>query len=61
MKTKNESFKALDTNLTVIATDFQGWSKMTLKIKQPITPFMEVGFEKFFDSHVWNSSLFNQL
>ena len=35
-----------------IVVDFQGWSKMTLKIKMPISPFLEVGFEKFFDSHL---------
>ena len=34
------------------ATDFQGWSKMTLKIKMAFSPFLEVGFEKFSDSHM---------
>ena len=34
-----------------IATDFQGWSKKTLKIKTAyIFPFLELGIEKFFDS-----------
>ena len=52
IKTTNNCFKALGTNSEVV--DFQGWSKMTLKIKWPISPFLDVGFEKFFDSHLWN-------
>ena len=32
--------------------DFQGWSKMTLKIKMAYISILEVGFEKFFDSHL---------
>ena len=27
---------------------------MTLKIKMAISPFLEVGFEKFFDGHLQN-------
>ena len=34
------------------ATDFQGWSKMTLKIKTAYFFILEVGFKKFFDSHM---------
>ena len=49
IKTKNKSFKALDTNSAVHCA--QGWLKMTPKIKMAhFSPFLEVGFEKFFDS-----------
>ena len=30
---------------------------MTLENKQPISPFLEVGFKKFFDSHMQNYKL----
>ena len=34
------------------AVDFQGWSKMTLKIKMAYISILKVGFKKFFDSHL---------
>ena len=34
------------------AIDFQGWSRVTLKIKTAYFSILEVGFEKFFDSHM---------
>ena len=34
------------------AVDFQGWSKMTLKVKMAYISILEVGFEKFLDSHL---------
>ena len=34
--------------------DFQGWSKMTPKIKIAHISILEVGFEKFFGSHLQN-------
>ena len=37
-----------------IATDFQSWSIMTLKNKTAYFSILEVGFEKFFDSHRYN-------
>ena len=34
------------------ATDFQGWSKITLKIKMAYISIFRRGFQKFFDSHL---------
>ena len=34
------------------AVDFQGWSKMTLKIKMAHISILEMGFKKLFDSHL---------
>ena len=43
---QGKSSEALDTNTN--ATDFQGCSEMTLKIKMHLSPFLERGFQKFF-------------
>ena len=43
IKTKNKPFKALDTNS---ATDSQGGSKMTLKIKMAYFSIFTSGFRK---------------
>ena len=34
------------------STDFQVWSKMTLRIKRLISSFLEAGSEEFFDSYM---------
>ena len=35
-----------------IVSNFQVWSKMTLKIKTIYSPFLEADFEKFFVSNM---------
>ena len=34
--------------------NFKVGEKRLSRLKQPISPFLEVGFEKFFDSHMYN-------
>ena len=54
---KNKSFKALDRNPAVVqqttATDFQGWSKMTLRIKTAYFSIFIKGFQKI----LWQSDV----
>ena len=46
VRANKKSFKALDTIQQYTATDFQGWSKITLKIKMAHFSTLEVGLEK---------------
>ena len=52
IKTENNCFKAFGYEFRrYTAFDFQGWSKMTLKIKMAYISIFK-SFEKFFGSHL---------
>ena len=54
IKTRTKSLQLWIRIQQYIATDFQGWLKMTSILKLRISPFLEASFEKFFHSDRYN-------